>query len=244
MMSRRPLPIVLLCALLVTPTARAGLFDDSEARQQIADLKKEYDQKLDTQARAQLELATQIMGLREELARLRGLIETLNYENDQSKKRQQDFYLDLDNRLRALESGGGFETNAARPETAADSSAEARIYENALNLFKSGKYREAATAFRAFVAEYPESDMAPNAQFWLGNAWYAQNKCKEAIDAQLLVTTRWPDSARAPDALLAIADCQRDWGNNAASRRTLTNLVEKYPESQAATQAKQRLAIR
>jgi tol-pal system protein YbgF len=238
-MARRSLSAVLLCALLTAPAAQAGLFDDAEARQQITDLKKEYEQKLDTQAKAQLELATQIMGLREELARLRGMIETLHYESEQSKKRQQDFYLDLDNRLRNLEASVG----ASRPESSGDPAAENRVFDSALNLFKGGKYKEAATAFAAFVAEYPESELAPNAQFWLGNAWYAQNKCKEAIDAQAIVASRWPDSARAPDALLAIANCQRDWGNNAASRRTLGELVSKYPASQSAIQAKQRLAL-
>ena len=79
-MLRRPvLPAVLLCTLLAAPAAQAGLFDDSEARQQIIDLKTQSEQKFDTQAKGQLELATQIMGLREEISRLRGQIETMSY---------------------------------------------------------------------------------------------------------------------------------------------------------------------
>ncbi|MDR3351477.1 MAG: tol-pal system protein YbgF [Zoogloeaceae bacterium] len=234
------LPGGLLClALLFAPAARAGLFDDSEARAQIDALKKDSSEKIDTLTRGQLELSTQILGLREELAQLRGMLETLSYENEQSRKRQQDFYLDLDNRLRNLEIA---RIPVATAAAAADPSAENREYENALTLFKNGKYGEAASAFDQFVAAYPESTMAPNAQFWLGNAWYAQNKCKETIEAQLVVANRWPDSARAPDALLAIAECQRDWGNVEVSRRTLKNLVEKYPSSPAATTARQRLA--
>lgn len=249
-MWRRPvLPAVLLCTLLAAPAAHAGLFDDAEARQQVIDLKKQTEEKLDTQAKGQLELATQIMGLREELARLRGQIETLTYENEQAKKRQQDLYLDLDGRLRKLEPAVPVAAAAATGEGApasggarsADPVAESKAYESALNLFKAGKYKEAAVAFDNFVAEHPDSDMAPNAQFWLGNSWYAQQQCKPAIDAQLVVTTRWPDSARAPDAMIAIANCQRDWGNVAAAKRTLGNVIEKYPNSQAAAQAKQRL---
>lgn len=251
-MMRRPvLPAVLLCTLLAAPAAQAGLFDDTEARQQIADLKTQSDERFDTQAKAQLELATQIMGLREEIARLRGQIETLTYENEQAKKRQQDLYLDLDSRLRKFEptpppapAAQGTEEGApaqAAANQSADPVAESKAYEAALNLFKSAKYKEAAQAFEAFVATYPNSDMAPNAQFWLGNAWYAQKECKKAIDAQLLVTTRWPDSVRAPDAMIAIANCQRDWGNIQAAKRTLGNIISKYPNSQAAAQAKQRL---
>lgn len=252
-MMRRPvLPAVLLCSLLAAPAAQAGLFDDTEARQQITDLKTQSEARFDTQAKAQLELATQIMGLREELSRLRGQIETLTYENEQAKKRQQDLYLDLDSRLRKFEPSAPAAAAAAAPGAeaaaqpshqahAADPAAESKAYEAALNLFKAAKYKEAAQAFEAFVGAYPNSDMAPSAQFWLGNAWYAQKECKKAIDAQLVVTTRWPDSARAPDAMIAIANCQRDWGNIQAAKRTLGTIVSKYPDSQAAAQAKQRL---
>jgi tol-pal system protein YbgF len=240
------LALFLFCAnLLIAPTAWAGLFDDDGARQQIMNLKTETDTKIDTLTKAQLELVTQIMGLREENSRLRGEIETLHYENEQAKKRLQDLYLDLDNRISRLESGAGVGA-AANPENVAaipatDPVAENKAYEDALNQFKAGKYQAAAAAFAAFVSLYPGSDMAPNAQYWLGNALYAQLQCQQAINAQLVVTTRWPDSARAPDAFLAIANCQRDMGNAAAARRTLSNLIEKYPDSQAAAQARQRL---
>ncbi|MDR1890014.1 MAG: tol-pal system protein YbgF [Zoogloeaceae bacterium] len=237
----KPLALpLLLCAgaLLIAPVAEAGLFDDDGARQQIIDLKTATDARIETLTQAQLELATQLMGLREDISRLRGEIETLQYENEQAKKRLQDLYLDLDSRLSPLESRDSAGSGAL---LSADPVAENKAYENALDQFRAGKYPAAASAFAAFVQSYPNSDMAPNAQFWLGNAWYAQRQCSQAIDAQLVVTTRWPDSARAPDALLAIANCQRDAGNTTAARRTLINLVEKYPDSQAAIQAKQRL---
>jgi tol-pal system protein YbgF len=131
-----------------------------------------------------------------------------------------------------------------RPPPTVGTDVEGAAYEDALNQFKDGKYKEAAEAFAAFVHNYPTSEMAPSAQFWLGNAWYAQNKYKEAIDAQLVLTVNWPNSQRAPDAMLSIANCQRDWGDAAAARRTLSSLIEKYPDSQAAAQAKQRLATR
>ncbi|MDR0673958.1 MAG: tol-pal system protein YbgF [Zoogloeaceae bacterium] len=229
---------------VASSVAQAGIFDDNEARQQIRDMQAAFEAKIETQSRAQLELATQLMGLREEISRLRGEIETLNYENAQAKKRLQDLYLDLDSRLSRMESNAvGISGRAA--ETAAENTsgtqAESQAYENALAQFKAGKYAAAATALAAFVQAYPNSDMTPGAQFWLGNAYYAQKQCREAIDAQLVVTSRWPNSTRAPDAMLTIANCQRDMGNASASRRTLTNLVENYPASQAAAQARQRL---
>lgn len=249
MTGRRGIPF-LLCALMAAPAAHAGLFDDAEARQQVIDLKTRVEQQFDTQAKGQLELATQIQALKDEISRLRGQIETLTYENEQNKKRQQDLYLDLDSRLRKLEPAhattepatSGTEHGSAAPQASSgDTAAESKAYEAALTLFKEGKYSEAGTALEAFVKNHPDSALAPNAQFWLGNAWFAQKDCKKAIDSQLVVVNRWPNANKAPDALLAIANCQKSWGNTQAAKRTLETLLEKYPDSQVAPQARQKL---
>ncbi len=238
----RPLRIALLVALLGTGPAQAGLFDDDEARRQIADIKAKFDARFDQQARAQLDLAGQIQKQAEEIARLHGQIETLSYELETTKKRQQDFYLDLDSRLRKLEPQAAAEGGDKPPaKPAGDPVAEGQEYEAALNFFKANKFKEAAAAFGAFLQKRPDSSLAPNAQFWLGNAWYAQRDCKKAIEAQSAVTSKWPDSSKAPDAWLAIATCQQEMGNAAGSKRSLETLVAKYPAAPAAETARQRL---
>jgi len=228
--------------LLISPATRAGLFDDTGAREQIISLKQENDQKFDTLSKAQLELSTQMLGLREEISRLYGEIETLRYENEQLKKRQQDLYLDLDSRLSRFEGSSAKTGRSAAP--AANQAAENQAYENALNLFRASKYKEASTALSAFVQTYPDSEMAPNAQFWLGSAWYAQGKCKEAMEAELALLQEWPDATRAPDANLVIANCQRDMKNRAAEQGTLREILARYPASPVADEAKKRLGIK
>ena len=101
----RPVRIALLIAALGAAQAQAGMFDDEEARRQITDLRIKNEARFDQQAKAQLDLASQIQRQAEEIARLRGQIETLTYELETAKKRQQDFYLDLDTRLRKFEGG-------------------------------------------------------------------------------------------------------------------------------------------
>jgi tol-pal system protein YbgF len=229
--------------LLASPVVEARIFSDSGAREQIASMKQESEQKFDTLNKAQLELLTQLMALREEISRLNGEIETLRYENEQIKKRQQDLYLDLDSRIIRFE-GGSPANGLSGMAATADPAAENRAYENALNQFRANKFREAASAFAAFVDDFPHSDMAPNAQFWLGNAWYAQNRCKEAMEAQNVLLQAWPDSSRAPDAMLVIANCQRDAKNRTAEQRTLQDIVTKYPGSSVADEAKRRLGSR
>ena len=238
--------IALLIAALGASHVQAGMFDDEEARRQITDLTIKSDARFDQQGKAQLDLATQLQRQSEEIARLRGQVETLSYELETAKKRQQDFYLDLDTRLRKFEPQAGGSAavdpaSGANSPAAADPARESKDYEAALNQFKAAKYKEAAWAFSAFVKKYPDSSLAPNAQFWLGNAWVAQRNCAKAVEAHSVVTTRWADSPKAPDSWLAMANCQQEMGNPAAARRSLETAIAKYPSSPAADTARQRL---
>jgi tol-pal system protein YbgF len=238
----------LLIASLAATQAQAGMFDDEEARRQIADLRIKNEAQFDQQARAQLELQALIQRQVDEIARLRGQVETLSYELETAKKRQQDFYLDLDSRLRKFETpvaAGDSAVPTAAPTTAltaaTDPAAESRDYEAALGHFKAARYKEAATAFAAFVQKYPAGTLAPNAQYWLGNAWYAQRNCSKAIEAQTVVTTKYADSPKAADAWLAIATCQKELGNQKGAKRSLETVITAFPGTPAADTAKQRL---
>lgn len=248
--------LALLIASLCAQQARAGLFDDDEARRQIKDNAIKVNERLDTLSKGQLDLVNQINALRDENARLRGQVETLTYDLDDAKKRQQDFYVDLDSRLRKLEpqataasqeapataaEGGAVTASQAPAKPASDPAAEAREYETALNYFKANKVKEAASAFAAFVKAHPDSQLAPSAQYWLGNAYYALQDCKRAIDAHRAVVAKWPQNSKAPDALLNVGMCQFELGDDKGARTTLNAVVAKYPSSAAAEQAKQRL---
>lgn len=242
----RRLRLVLLIAALGASQAQAGVFDDEEARRLIADQKIKTEARFDQQAKAQLELANQIARQAEEIAHLRGLLETLSYKQEVGDKRTQDFYLDLDSRLRKFETAPAATAETAPAATApavikGDPAKEGQEYEAALNQFKATKYKEAAASFAAFAQKYPDSSLAPNAQYWLGNAWYAQHDCKRAIEAQSVVTTRYADSAKAPDAWLAIATCQQELGNPTGVKRSLETVISKYPNTPAADSAQQRL---
>lgn len=241
----------LLAALLVAGSAHAGLFDDEEARRQLSDLRAKTTERLDTASRAQIDLSNQIEAMRSEMAKLRGQVEVLTYELESLQKRQKDFYVDLDGRLRTLETApvaaAPSATVSEEPRPAApapiksDPAQEAREYEAALNHFKSGKYKEAAVSLESFVKAHPDSPVAPSAQYWLGNSHFALHDCKKAIEVQNVLVARWPESAKASDAMLNAATCQQELGDAKAAKKTLETLVAKYPATPAADSARQRL---
>jgi len=317
---RRALYAAFVALALFTAPARAALFDDEEARkrieatnQRLAQLQKQFEDRLaalESQLKAQglIELFNQVELLKADAARLRGQMEVLSYELTEAQKRQRDLYVDLDSRLRRMESappppvasaGSGSTGSpgstplpataspsvpvplpttgfgpppptglppmaAASPTTIAppviipgravpvpapasmptDAAAEQRAYDAALDLFKGGNYSGAIGAFASFVRTYPRSPLAPSAQYWLGNAQFAQRDFRGAIMTQRQLIAIYPDSQKVPDAMLNIATSQFEMGDGAASRRTLEDLIARYPQSDAANKARQRLAIR
>lgn len=239
---RRLLPVLLLAVAL---SAQAGLFDDEEARKRVDELRVEFNgklEKLEAATRGQIDLANQIEALKAEVARLRGQIEVLAHEIEATQKRQKDFYVDLDNRLRKLEPQAGGEAKPASALPAIDPAAETRDYEAALNLFKAGKHKDAVAAFLNFTKAYPSSPFAPSAHYWAGSAHYQIGEYKKAIELFGKVAATWPDDPKAPDALLGQANCQQESGDAKGARKTLEALAARYPTSAAAQVARQRLA--
>ena len=135
----------------------------------------------------------------------------------------------------------GAPPTTARPP---DPAAEQRAYDAALDQFKRGDYPGAITGFSNFVRTYPQSTLAPSAQYWVGNAYYARKDFRASIAAQRTLISVYPSSNKVPDALLNIASAQSDLNDNAAARRTLEELIGKYPQTEAAQKARQRLGLR
>ena len=246
--------LVLLAVLLGASAARAALFDDEEARrrieatnQRIVQMQRQLEDRLallEQQAKSGglADLGTQLQLLQGDLAKLRGQIEVITYELEQSQKRQRDLYVDLDSRLRKIEASPALAAPPVRNAT--DGVTEQRAYDAALDLFKRGDYQGAIGGFSAFVKSYPRSPLVSSAQYWIGNAQYARRDYRASIVTQRQLLKDSPDSSKAPDALLNIASAQSDMGDNAAARRTLEELIAKYPKSEASTRARQRLGGR
>lgn len=234
---RHALAASLLC--LALPVS-AALFDDDEARARIEQLRAEFTAlaaRVDTVSRNQLDFANQFEAIKTDIAALRGQIEVLTYELDAAQKRQRDFYVDLDTRLRKLEQPP--EAAAETPKT--DPAAEARDYEAALNGLKASKFREAGASFLAFIAAYPASSLLPSAYYWGG---YAHAQAKDHAKAAELFGTfvsQWPDDERTPGALesrVGSLERQKDFK---AARTALEHLAAKYPASDAGKRAQARL---
>ena len=256
------LAVFLFASLLSLPVF-AQLFDDNEARrriellrQQLDAYKKSVDERMAkaeatatsaADRSALLELSSQIDSLRGEIAKMRGQVEVIANQSETAEARQKQLYLDIDTRLRKLETAPPPPAAETKPPAAAATDAEpspgeAKAYQAALDQFKLGNYSLAVAAMQGFLVTYPSSSLAANAQYWIGMAHSGQRDYKSAIAAQRKLLAQWPDSPKAPDAMLSIASAQETMGDRGAARKTLEELIAKYPASSSAASAKQRLA--
>jgi tol-pal system protein YbgF len=195
-----------------------------------------------------LELSQRVESLQGEVRTLRGRIEELENSDDIVRKQQRALYSDLDKRINQLGGAGvagaaaGVAAGAAAGAAPAGNAAqEQAAYAQAFGDLKAGKYPMAISEFRQFLTSYPKSDLADNAQYWLGEAYYVSRDFPNAAGAFKAVGDQWPSSRKAPDALLKLGYSQFELKRTAEARATLNDVTKRFPDSDAARLASERL---
>ena len=260
---RRPasavLPVLAALLTLCSGAARAGLFDDEEARKAILDIRTRIQNNDDSSRaklaelstanaalleqvtqlrRSLLDLNTQLETQRTDAAKLRGGQEQLARDVADLQRTVKDVSKGLDDRLRVMEPQ---KVTVDGKEFVADPD-EKRAHDNAMAALRAGEFDKASSGLAAFLQRYPASGYAESARFWLGNALYGQKNYKEAIAVFRTLVNGSPNNPRTPEAMLAMANCQIEMKDNRAARRTIDELVKNFPASEAATAAKERLS--
>jgi tol-pal system protein YbgF len=138
---------------------------------------------------------------------------------------------------------GGPDTRPPAPAAppALNPADQRKAYDRALELLKEGRYDDAAGAFQKFVAQYPDSSYADNAQYWLGEVYYVTRQFQPALTEFNKVLSAYPGSAKIADARLKMGYIQyelKDWGK---ARELLSDVVSTYPGSTSARLAQERL---
>lgn len=205
-----------------------------------------------------VDLYLRLETLQQEVQQLRGEVEVQANSINGLKQRQRDLYLDIDRRLRQLESGA-----VAKPPTSApaptsstppkstgskpvataptDPVVEETAYRAAFELLKEGRYAPATSRFRAFLVKYPNSAYADNAQYWLGEISYVTRDYERAIAEFDKVLNNYPDSTKHADALLKLGYCYYEIKSFLKAKQLLNAVVVRFPHSTAKRLAEKRL---
>jgi tol-pal system protein YbgF len=251
---KRALP--LLAACIIAGQAHAGLFTDDELHKQVKVLEGRVELLEDAgkqRTRTMMEMQGQIDALQEEVRKLKGQNEELLHNLQDAEKRQKDFYIDLDTRLRRLEAGAASAVAGAASGVSAPSApvvsapvpidpvAENKDYDAAYALFKANKLQAAITAFQDFLSKYPGSTLAPNAYYRMGAAYFGLKDYKNAANSYMAAADKYPTSGSAPNALLGAAICYQEMGDVASAKKTLKRIILNYPDNPITPRAKKRL---
>ena len=131
--------------------------------------------------------------------------------------------------------------NAAAGAPPADAAGEQPTYDAAFAALKDGRYAEAARRFQGFLDQYPNSGLAGNAYYWLGESYYVTQNYKIALQSFQTLLQRYPDSQKAPDALLKVGYSQYELKQWDQAEATLNQVVQTYPDTTVARLAQGRL---
>ena len=197
-----------------------------------------------------IEMTTRVDQLQSEIQAVRGDTETLAFQTGNAAERQRDLYVDIDGRLQELELTLA-QLDIAIQEMLAEEEAppppvllpgsDQENYQAAFNLLRDGNYEESASAFEQFLAVFPSSPLADNAQYWLAETFYVQRQYMAALPAFQHVVDEYPSSSKLPDALLKIGFCNYELQQWAPAREALQRVVREFPGTTSARLATQRL---
>ncbi len=241
------LRVLVGACLLTGPSAAQEAGPQTQATPSLQSRVERLERLLDNQAL--ISLHQRISDLEDENRELQDRIERLTHRLDEVAKRQRNLYMDIDERVRALEKTAQDKQQAApaappssappAPPSAA-ASAEA-AYQQAFARLQDKRYQAAIEAFRSFLEQYGKHDYAANAQYWLGEAHYVQENYEQAREAFAAVIKQYPDSGKVPDARLKLGFALAGLGEWQAARQTLQAVQTDYPDSTVSRLAGERL---
>ena len=181
--------------------------------------------------------------MQQEVMRLRGLIESLDYEIKRQKSIADDRYLELDARLQNLLSddivdkeGIGRDEQMMEAMPDFELSGEKELYDTARQLIKNRQYESAVEQLRNFIKSFPESQLIANAYYWLGQVHAAKidPDLEQARQALAQVISFFPDHSKVPDAAFALGKVHYALGDCERAKTLLSQVVEQYPGKSAA----------
>jgi tol-pal system protein YbgF len=164
--------------------------------------------------------------------------------DSERRLRRIEEYLNLESATAAAATGGAAAGSASkiqpvdRPAAALSDQA---LYNRAKQAFDQGDSDAARKDFETFIARYPKSKNADNAQFWIGEIYYRDKWYEKAILEYQKVIEIYPDGNKVPAALLKQGLAFNNIGDKANARLILEELVRKYPKTNEAEVASKKL---
>lgn len=134
---------------------------------------------------------------------------------------------DVDFRLTEL----GTQKPAESAPTEVKKGSDKEAYDAAYALLRGGNYEEAEQAFLKFMADYPTSVYLGNANYWLGESYYARGQYAEAAGLFADGFTKYKDNTKAPDNMLKLGLTMKSLGKKSEACTAFKGLASEFPKA-------------
>ncbi|WP_218354540.1 tol-pal system protein YbgF [Alteromonas lipotrueiana] len=244
------------CVISNASFAQAPVYDVNNP--QGSNLEKRIvvlERMVDSRTQMQHRLQQQLNAMQGEIDDLRGSVEVHTNQLEKVLERQRELYLEIDKRVSSLKQSVGQQTPASgsqvstlaqetrQESTSTPSLSEDDAYDNAVNLIlESREYDKAIPAFREFINDYPKSQYAANAHYWLGQLLFNKQNWQEAKTQFSEVANQFKKSSKRAESLLKLGVIEQRLGNNGQAREYLNQVISQYPNSSARKLAESRLS--
>lgn len=216
-------------------SVKGGLEEGGAERASVKDAAKEAEE-------LAASVKTQLASMETAIAanqRAVSAIETANQGQDRTLAEIKDALSRLESRTTSLEKGA---SAAPQPEAKTTGDDPEKLYQKGYNETLSRDYPRAISSFQKFLDSFPGHKLAVNAQYWLGEIYYARGDWEVAILEFDKVIRKYPDAEKAPASLLKQGFAFEKLGSTKEAAVLLQEVVDKYPKSPEASMAKKRLA--
>jgi tol-pal system protein YbgF len=192
-------------------------------------------------------MSTQVQGLSDNLEEIKSRLGKLNQQ-----------LVDLQNTVQALDAkistgapgaatpgtnpgAAASATGASSPTASGPAPSADTLYSNGLRDITSGKYDLARSEFQDYLKYYGDTDLASNAQFYLGEIAYSQKNYDQAVTEYNKVLTNYPKSFKLAPARLKKGMALLSLGQKASGIRELREVVSRFPGTEEERRARARL---
>ncbi len=163
------------------------------------------------------------------LADLTAQIEKINFDMTLLSDRVNKINADVDMRFQQLNTAPKT-TKIADKSTKEEQTPQA-LYDAAQNLLKRGKYEEAAAQLQSFLKAYPKDKLAGNANYWLGETYYARGQMEQAAGIFADGFTTYKDNSKAADNLFKLGLTMKQLNKKDEACTAFANLAEAFPKA-------------
>ncbi len=180
--------------------------------------------------------------LQQSLTNLTGQLEQLQNRNAKLQQQMEKMQADYEYRIEQLEKGGAGRPGGAAPRPAAQAAVPTpapaagavnadQLYDEAIKKLQEGDYAAAERGFKTFIQRNPQNKLAGNAQYWLGETYYARRDYNSALTAFAEGYKVYKTSPKGPDNLLKLGITMSVLGRKPDACAVFARFNQDYPRA-------------